>query len=65
MIMRRNGQKASISMFVNLGDQELLGSMEEVIITIYLKVKQSGKFNLKPEDGIIVSNGRKSLKFEI
>ena len=63
--MHSNGQKALYPTFVNLGDQEQLDSKDGVIITIKLKAKRSGKFTLKPKDGIIVSKGLKSIKIEM
>lgn len=59
--LHSNGQKALYPTFVNLGDKEVINSKDGLILTIKLKAKRAGQFNLKAKDVMIVSKSMKTL----
>lgn len=60
--LHTNGQKALYPTFVNLGEQRYAEG-DGTLITIKFRAKKGGKFNLKPQDGMIVDKYMNVVKF--
>ena len=60
--LHTNGQKALYPTFVNLGEQPYAQG-DGTLITIKFRAKKGGKFNLKPQDGMIVDKYMNVVKF--
>ena len=60
--LHTNGQKALYPTFVNRGNSDLLDDGEPELFVIKFVAKKAGKYNLKPQDGLLVDRNLGTVK---